>query len=59
MNLNIGQNEKEQLLVSNIWLQMSWTDVNLTWNSSDYGGLTSLRIPSSRIWKPDLLLYNR
>uniref|UniRef100_T1KYX4 Neurotransmitter-gated ion-channel ligand-binding domain-containing protein n=1 Tax=Tetranychus urticae TaxID=32264 RepID=T1KYX4_TETUR len=58
MNLNIGQNEKEQLLVSNIWLQMSWTDVNLTWNSSDYGGLTSLRIPSSRIWKPDLLLYN-
>ncbi|XP_053207683.1 neuronal acetylcholine receptor subunit alpha-7-like [Panonychus citri] len=54
----IKLNEKEQLLVSNIWLQMSWTDINLTWNASNYGGLTSLRIPSSKIWKPDLLLYN-
>lgn len=26
---------------------------------SDYGGVSDLRIPSNRLWKPDILMYNR
>ena len=36
-----------------------WTDPHLVWNSSEYGGLTRLRIPSNRLWVPDIVLYNR
>jgi hypothetical protein len=36
-----------------------WNDVNLRWNSSEYGGVKDLRIPPHRIWKPDVLMYNR
>ncbi|GIY02769.1 neuronal acetylcholine receptor subunit alpha-7 [Caerostris darwini] len=35
-----------------------WVDVNLRWNSSEYGGVADLRIPPWRIWKPDVLMYN-
>ena len=36
-----------------------WTDHNLRWNPSDYGNVKDVRIPPNRIWKPDVLLYNR
>lgn len=34
-------------------------DVNLVWNPSEYGNLTTVSIPSSSIWVPDIILYNR
>lgn len=36
-----------------------WIDSNLRWNTSEYGGVADLRIPPSRLWKPDILMYNR
>lgn len=33
--------------------------MNLRWNSTEYGGVKDLRIPPHRIWKPDVLMYNR
>lgn len=36
-----------------------WNDMNLRWNTSEYGGVKDLRIPPHRIWKPDVLMYNR
>ena len=36
-----------------------WNDYNLAWNASDYGGVQSIRVPSTMIWKPDILMYNR
>ncbi|KOC61086.1 Neuronal acetylcholine receptor subunit alpha-7, partial [Habropoda laboriosa] len=35
-----------------------WNDVNMRWNTSDYGGVRDLRIPPHRLWKPDVLMYN-
>uniref|UniRef100_A0A8D9AHI9 Neuronal acetylcholine receptor subunit alpha-7 n=2 Tax=Cacopsylla melanoneura TaxID=428564 RepID=A0A8D9AHI9_9HEMI len=54
----IDVDEKNQLLITNIWLKLEWNDVNLRWNSSEYGGIKDLRIPPHRIWKPDVLMYN-
>lgn len=84
-----SQDEKNQMLVTNIWLKLvsqnrptryswklyiltniffscfqfiltikEWNDMNLRWNTSEYGGVKDLRIPPHRIWKPDVLMYN-
>ncbi|XP_022915095.1 neuronal acetylcholine receptor subunit alpha-7 [Onthophagus taurus] len=54
----IDVDEKNQLLITNIWLKLEWNDMNLRWNSSEYGGVKDLRIPPHRLWKPDVLMYN-
>ncbi|RWS08609.1 nicotinic acetylcholine receptor alpha 6 subunit-like protein, partial [Dinothrombium tinctorium] len=36
-----------------------WVDSNLRWNASEFGGITDIRVAAARIWKPDILLYNR
>ena len=41
----------------NVFVQ-SWRDTRLRWVWSDYDGLDTLRVSPSRIWKPDLRLYN-
>ncbi|EJW69880.1 acetylcholine receptor protein alpha 1, partial [Wuchereria bancrofti] len=51
--------EKNQILTTNLWLEMQWNDSKLTWDPSKYGGITTLHIPSDQIWTPDLVLYNK
>lgn len=36
-----------------------WNDYNLRWNESEYGGVKDLRITPNKLWKPDVLMYNR
>ncbi|KAI4788630.1 hypothetical protein KUCAC02_002061 [Chaenocephalus aceratus] len=50
--------EKNQVLTTNIWLQLYWDDFYLQWNLSDYPGVPNVRFPDNLIWKPDILLYN-
>ncbi|XP_077176589.1 neuronal acetylcholine receptor subunit alpha-7-like isoform X1 [Paroedura picta] len=50
--------EKNQVLTTNVWLQMYWYDHYLRWNESEYPGVKTLRFSADRIWKPDILLYN-
>lgn len=33
--------------------------MNLQWNPEEYGGIKKIRIPSTDIWRPDLVLYNK
>ncbi|XP_058446829.1 neuronal acetylcholine receptor subunit alpha-7 isoform X2 [Malaya genurostris] len=54
----IDVDEKNQLLITNIWLSLEWNDYNLRWNDSDYGGVRDLRITPNKLWKPDVLMYN-
>ncbi|XP_066516043.1 neuronal acetylcholine receptor subunit alpha-7 isoform X1 [Hoplias malabaricus] len=54
----IDVDEKNQVLITNAWLQLGWTDVYLTWNPENYPGVNNLRFPSNQIWTPDILLYN-
>uniref|UniRef100_A0A3Q3F0P1 Cholinergic receptor, nicotinic, alpha 3 n=1 Tax=Labrus bergylta TaxID=56723 RepID=A0A3Q3F0P1_9LABR len=35
-----------------------WNDYKLRWNPKDYAGVEFIRVPSNRIWKPDIVLYN-
>ncbi|KAL2098209.1 hypothetical protein ACEWY4_007416 [Coilia grayii] len=52
------QNEREQIMTTNVWLSQEWKDYRLVWDPDDYEGIKKLRIPSQLIWLPDIVLYN-
>uniref|UniRef100_A0A3Q3FR77 Cholinergic receptor nicotinic alpha 1 subunit n=1 Tax=Labrus bergylta TaxID=56723 RepID=A0A3Q3FR77_9LABR len=54
----ISVDEVNQIVSSNVRLKQKWKDVNLIWNPEDYGGIKKIRVPSTDIWRPDLVLYN-
>ncbi|KAM9315028.1 neuronal acetylcholine receptor subunit alpha-7-like [Pholidichthys leucotaenia] len=54
----IDVDEKNQVLITNAWLQLHWTDIYLSWNPDSYPGVQNLRFPSNLVWVPDILLYN-
>uniref|UniRef100_A0A3P9JR58 Neuronal acetylcholine receptor subunit alpha-7 n=1 Tax=Oryzias latipes TaxID=8090 RepID=A0A3P9JR58_ORYLA len=54
----IDVDEKNQVLITNAWLQMYWTDIYLSWSPESYPGVQNLRFPSNMVWVPDILLYN-
>uniref|UniRef100_A0A8C4SI93 Cholinergic receptor nicotinic beta 3 subunit b n=1 Tax=Erpetoichthys calabaricus TaxID=27687 RepID=A0A8C4SI93_ERPCA len=53
----VDVDEKNQLMTTNVWLWEEWTDHKLRWNPEEYGGITSIRVPSETIWLPDIVLY--
>ncbi|XP_060116232.1 neuronal acetylcholine receptor subunit alpha-3 [Heteronotia binoei] len=50
--------EVNQIMETNLWLRHIWNDYKLKWNPEDYGGVRFIRVPSQKIWKPDIVLYN-
>ncbi|TMS06962.1 Acetylcholine receptor subunit alpha [Larimichthys crocea] len=54
----ISVDEVNQIVSSNVRLKQKWKDVNLQWAPEDYGGIKKIRVPSTDIWRPDLVLYN-
>ncbi|XP_067668550.1 neuronal acetylcholine receptor subunit beta-3-like [Haliotis asinina] len=51
-------NEAENTLTSRIILFQQWVDIRLKWNASDYGGVTNVKLPSMRLWLPDIVPFN-
>ncbi|XP_056591411.1 neuronal acetylcholine receptor subunit alpha-4b [Triplophysa dalaica] len=54
----IDVDEKNQMMTTNVWVKQEWNDYKLRWNPEDYENVTSIRIPSEIIWRPDIVLYN-
>ncbi|XP_075678307.1 neuronal acetylcholine receptor subunit alpha-7-like isoform X3 [Dermatophagoides pteronyssinus] len=54
----IDVDEKNQNIITNMWLRLEWNDSNLRWSPNDYGGITDLRISPDKVWRPDILIYN-
>ena len=44
---------------SNVWLRLVWNDYQLQWDEADYGGIAVLRLPPDKVWKPDIVLFNK
>lgn len=36
-----------------------WCDYRLRWDPQDYEGLWVLRVPSTMVWRPDIVLENK
>ncbi|XP_061196439.1 acetylcholine receptor subunit alpha-L1-like [Saccostrea echinata] len=49
--------EKQQLIRLKIWIRLGWKDCMLQWDPSSYQNKTELVVPYSRIWIPDITLY--
>jgi hypothetical protein len=52
------QEEKTQILTTNVRIEQKWKDENLGWNQSEHKGIRGIRLPSHRIWLPDSYIYN-
>ncbi|MGH0142222.1 UNVERIFIED_CONTAM: hypothetical protein FKN15_019862 [Acipenser sinensis] len=35
-----------------------WNDYKLRWSPVEYDGIELIRVPSNKIWRPDIVLYN-
>uniref|UniRef100_A0A3Q3VJ91 Neuronal acetylcholine receptor subunit alpha-5 n=1 Tax=Mola mola TaxID=94237 RepID=A0A3Q3VJ91_MOLML len=54
----VDVDEKNQRITTNVWMKQEWVDMKLRWNPDDYLGITIIRVPSDRIWLPDVVLYD-
>ncbi|XP_014055054.1 neuronal acetylcholine receptor subunit alpha-3 [Salmo salar] len=50
--------EVNQIMETNLWLRHVWNDYKLKWFPVEYDGLEFIRVPSNKIWRPDIVLYN-
>lgn len=37
----------------------TWNDYRLSWNSTEFDGIEMLRLPSSMVWLPEIVLENK
>lgn len=49
---------KNQNLITALWITMEWFDHHFNWNPEEWGGVTDIRLPIKKLWRPDILLYN-
>ncbi|XP_077592374.1 acetylcholine receptor subunit delta [Stigmatopora nigra] len=54
----ISLKEVDETLLTNVWIEHTWTDYRLTWNASEFDGIEILRLPSSMVWLPEIVLEN-
>ena len=52
------QDEKNQIITTNCWLNQNWLDPKLTWDPRKYANITVIGVPYTDVWKPDVVLYN-
>ncbi|XP_013078694.1 acetylcholine receptor subunit beta-like 1 [Biomphalaria glabrata] len=61
-NLALSQiihlDEVNQVMKTNVWLQLYWTDYQLSWDPALFGNIGSIRIPQDKVWVPDFVLFN-
>ncbi|KAK3532269.1 hypothetical protein QTP86_014288, partial [Hemibagrus guttatus] len=50
--------EVNQIMETNLWLRHIWNDYKLKWSPADFDGIEYIRVPSNKIWRPDIVLYN-
>uniref|UniRef100_A0A3Q3DGR5 Cholinergic receptor, nicotinic, alpha 6 n=1 Tax=Hippocampus comes TaxID=109280 RepID=A0A3Q3DGR5_HIPCM len=50
--------EVNQIMETNLWLRHIWNDYKLRWMPDDFDGIEFIRVPSNKIWRPDIVLYN-
>merc|ERR1711892_39177 len=47
-----------EVLTASTWQKATWTDYRLKWDPEQYEGISNIKIPATKIWRPDLSVYN-
>uniref|UniRef100_A0A0N4Z6Q5 Neur_chan_LBD domain-containing protein n=1 Tax=Parastrongyloides trichosuri TaxID=131310 RepID=A0A0N4Z6Q5_PARTI len=58
MVLLINVDEKNQVMHTNVWLTIEWSDYQMQWDPRKYGQIQTIRISPDRMWLPDIVLFN-
>ncbi|XP_046578760.1 neuronal acetylcholine receptor subunit beta-3-like [Haliotis rubra] len=62
MDLSLRQiitlDDTAEVLTSNVWVRLNWTDCRLTWNSTRFNGTDVIYVSADHVWTPDLTLYD-
>ncbi|KAI5087704.1 neuronal acetylcholine receptor subunit alpha-6 precursor, partial [Silurus meridionalis] len=53
-----NSDEVNQIMETNLWLRHIWNDYKLKWSPADFDSIEYIRVPSNKIWRPDIVLYN-
>uniref|UniRef100_A0A6Q2Z8G3 Cholinergic receptor, nicotinic, delta (muscle) n=1 Tax=Esox lucius TaxID=8010 RepID=A0A6Q2Z8G3_ESOLU len=54
----ISLKEVTETLLTNVWMEHGWYDNRLSWNTSEFDDIDVLRLPSSMVWLPEIVLEN-
>ncbi|XP_014670286.1 PREDICTED: neuronal acetylcholine receptor subunit alpha-9-like [Priapulus caudatus] len=50
--------EVREVLTLSVWFRMVWQDQHMVWDPTKYSNITSIRLASESLWRPDIYLYN-
>eukprot|EP00794_Sanderia_malayensis_P009918 gene9918-10935_t len=50
--------EKNQILMISAFIRQVWTNPLLAWNAADYNNITTINVYPTKVWLPDIVLYN-
>ncbi|XP_074662291.1 neuronal acetylcholine receptor subunit alpha-3-like [Tubulanus polymorphus] len=50
--------EAHSQLSFHTWVRMTWIDERLEFLPSNYSNIETIRVPSGKLWRPDIHLYN-
>ncbi|XP_029310749.1 acetylcholine receptor subunit beta isoform X1 [Cottoperca gobio] len=53
-----GLNMKNEEMTTVVIMNLEWTDHRLSWNPKERDGIEVMRIPSVKVWLPDIVLFN-
>ncbi|KAA8580519.1 hypothetical protein FQN60_013477, partial [Etheostoma spectabile] len=54
----ISLKEVDETLLTNVWIDHTWTDYRLSWNTTEFDGIEMLRLPTNMVWLPEIVLEN-
>ncbi|XP_043953986.1 acetylcholine receptor subunit beta isoform X1 [Gambusia affinis] len=54
----VGLNMKNEVMSTVVVMNLEWTDYRLTWKPKQHDGIEVLRVPSGKVWLPDIVLIN-
>eukprot|EP00111_Clytia_hemisphaerica_P009190 TCONS_00027017-protein len=50
--------EKSERIDAFFFIRQFWTDNQLVWDAKDYNNVHHIHLSPSKVWKPDIVLYN-
>lgn len=54
----ISLKEVDETLLTNVWIDHTWTDYRLEWNSTEFDGIEMIILPHTMLWLPEIVLEN-
>ncbi|CAJ0953265.1 unnamed protein product, partial [Mesorhabditis belari] len=58
VQLLINVDEMTQVMHTNVWVTLQWTDFQMKWNPLEYDDIGIIRVPPDKVWVPDVVLFN-